>query len=341
MMRENTKSIKVSPIAQWFIFSIGTIKKRYRKGPPVNNFLANTMNNFFHRYQAILQMLGGAFMISFSAIFVKFADVAPTCSAFYRVLFGFFFLLALAVLKKDLAKPPPPQLFLITFCGLAFALDLFFWHESIMYIGPGLATLLGNLQVFLLAATAIVFYGEKARPRFLVSLPMAIFGLFLIVGLDWHQFSSDYKLGVYFGLLTAVCYTVYLLGLKKVQVAEKRSPVFALMLVCFCSALFLGLKMWQSGDSFYIPNLKSLLALISLGLFCQTIGWMLIAGSLAKIQTSRTGLILLLQPSLSFIWDVLFFSRPTSLLNWTGVFFTLTAIYMGLTGKTPRTSSSS
>jgi drug/metabolite transporter (DMT)-like permease len=320
-------------------FPSGICKKITEKHHRVVIILANTMSKFFHRYQAILQMLAGAFMISFSAIFVKFTDVAPTCSAFYRVLFGFFFLLALAVLKKDLAKPPPPQLFLITFCGLAFALDLFFWHESIMYIGPGLATLLGNFQVFLLAAITILLYGEKARPRFLVSLPIAIFGLFLIVGLDWNRLSSDYKTGVYFGLLTAVCYTVYLLGLKKVQVAEKRSPVFALMLVCFCSALFLGLKMWQSGDSFYIPNLKSLLALISLGLFSQTIGWMLIAGSLPKIQTARTGLILLLQPSLSFIWDVLFFSRPTSILNWTGVFLTLTAIYMGLTGKAPRTSS--
>ncbi len=286
-------------------------------------------------------MLAGAFMISFSAIFVRLADVEPTCSAFYRVFFGFFILLAIAVWKKEFVKPPESQLFLIAFCGLAFALDLFFWHESIMYIGPGLATLLGNFQVFLLAAAAIIFFGERARPRFLASLPMAIFGLFLIVGLDWQNLSSTYKTGVYFGLLTAVCYAVYLLALKKVQVDGNRSPVFALMLVCFCCALFLGSKMTLTGDSFAIPNLKSLLSLIGLGFFCQTVGWMLIAGALPKIQTSLTGLMLLLQPSLSFIWDVLFFSRPTSLLNWTGVLLVLSAIYMGLTGKTPRNSPSS
>jgi drug/metabolite transporter (DMT)-like permease len=299
------------------------------------------MGDFIHRYRAILQMLAGAFMISFSAIFVKLADVAPTCSAFYRVFFGFFFLLAIAVLKKNLTKPPPTQLFLIAFCGLAFALDLFFWHESIIYVGPGLATLLGNFQVFLLAAVSIFFLGERARPRFLASLPIAVFGLFLIVGLDWHNLSSAYKTGIYFGLLTAVCYSVYLLGLKKAQASGNHSPVFALMLVCLCCALFLGLKMTRSGDSFHIPNLKTLLSLVSLGFFCQTVGWMLIAGALPKIQTSLAGLMLLLQPSLSFLWDVLFFCRPTSLLNWIGVFLTLAAIYMGLTGKTPRNSSSS
>ena len=298
------------------------------------------MFNFLLRYLAIFQILAGAFIISFAAIFVKLADVAPTCSAFYRVLFGFMFLFAFAFFKKDLHRPPPRQLFLITFCGLAFALDLFFWHESILYVGPGLATLLGNFQVFFLAMVAIFFFREKARARFLAALPIAIFGLFLIVGLDWHQLSDNYKIGVYFGLLTAVCYTVYLLGMKKVQREGNRSPVFALMLVCFFCALLLGLKMWQSGNSFAIPNLKTLLALISLGLFCQTFGWMLIAGALPKVKTSFTGLILLLQPSLSFIWDVLFFNRPTSLLNWVGVLLALIAIYMGLTGKSPRNSAS-
>ncbi len=293
------------------------------------------------RYRTIIQMLTGAFMISFSAIFVKLADVAPISSAFYRVFFGFLFLMAFAVFKKDLGKPPPRQIALIIFCGLAFALDLFFWHESIFYIGPGLATLLGNFQVFLLAAVAIAFLGEKARPRFLASLPLAIFGLFLIVGLDWQNLSSDYKTGIYYGLLTAACYTVYLLGLKKVQIEGNRSPIFPLLLVCLCCSLFLGLKMLLYNDSFSIPNTKSLFSLISLGLFCQTIGWMLIANALSKIQTSIAGLMLLLQPSLSFLWDVLFFARPTSYLNWIGVTLTLTAIYMGLTGKTQHSSSSS
>jgi drug/metabolite transporter (DMT)-like permease len=52
-----------------------------------------------------------------------------------------------------------------------------------------------------------------------------------------------------------------------------------------------------------------------------------------KIRTSLTGFILLLQPALSFIWDVLFFSRPTNLINWLGVIITLVAIYMGVTGN--------
>jgi drug/metabolite transporter (DMT)-like permease len=42
-----------------------------------------------------------------------------------------------------------------------------------------------------------------------------------------------------------------------------------------------------------------------------------------------SGFILLLQPALAFVWDVLLFQRPTSLVNWAGVFIVLVAIYLG------------
>ncbi len=276
-----------------------------------------------------LLMLAGAGMISFSAVFVKIAAVSPTASAFYRVSFGFCFLFAMAAIRHELARPSFRQLALLIGCGLAFALDLYFWHESIHSIGPGLATLIGNFQVFFLAAFAILFFGDKPSFRFLLALPIAMVGLFLVVGIDWQQLDNTYKTGVYFALLTALCYAVYLIILRKFQSEVKRSPVYALMLVCWISSLLLGLKMLKTGDSFTIPDLTTLTALVALGLFCQTIGWMLIARALPRLPTALGGLMLLLQPALSFVWDVLFFNRPTSTLNWIGVALALAAIYMG------------
>ena len=287
--------------------------------------------------QPIFQVLCGACMISFSGVFVKLADVSPTSSGFYRVFFGSIILLCASLWHKELQRITLAQLLLISFCGFVFALDLFFWHESIMYIGPGLATLLGNFQVFLLAATGILFFGEKVRPRFLASIPLAVLGLLLIVGLNWNGLANDYKTGIYFALLTAVCYAAFILSMRKIQTDEKQSLFFSLLLVSIATAVFLGMKMTLTGDSFSIPDFKSVLALLGLGLFSQTIGWVLIANAMPRIRASLTGLILLLQPTLAFIWDVVLFNRPTDLLNWVGVILTLAAIYMGLTGKAART----
>ena len=54
-----------------------------------------------------------------------------------------------------------------------------------------------------------------------------------------------------------------------------------------------------------------------------------IANALPHIRASLSGLILLLQPALAFVWDVPFFQRPTSLFNWAGVLIALVAIYLG------------
>ncbi|MGB3212344.1 MAG: DMT family transporter [Desulforhopalus sp.] len=297
------------------------------------------MNYAHFRHMPIIQVLSGAFLISFSGIFVKLADVSPTASGFYRVFFGSIFLLCATVWFKEFKKLNSAELLLLSFCGFVFALDLYFWHESIIYIGPGLATILGNFQVFLLAATGIFFFKERGRPRFFAAIPLAIIGLLLVVGERWGNLEDTYKMGIYFGLLTAVCYTAFLLSLRKIQSKENHTQYFSLFIVSASCSIFLGMKIIYAGDSFVIPDLKSLASLLGLGLFSQTIGWVLIANAMPQIRASFTGLILLLQPTLSFIWDVLLFHRPTNTINWIGVLLTLSAIYMGLTSKVPRTPS--
>jgi len=285
-----------------------------------------------------IKILFGAFLISFSAVFVKVADVSPTTSGFYRVFFGSIFLLLASLWFKDFKRQRPPLLWYIVFCGFTFALDLFFWHQSIEYIGPGLSTLLGNFQVFLLAGIGIFVFKERGLLRFYLAIPLAILGLLLIIDINLARSGNNYVTGIIFGLLTAVCYTGFLLSLRKIQSNDTKSPFFSLMLVSVCTSIFLGIKIIYSGDSFVIPNLHSLTALTCLGLFSQTVGWVLIANALPLIPPSRAGLILLLQPALSFTWDVLLFDRPTGILNWTGVVITLAAIYMGLTSKRQQAS---
>jgi drug/metabolite transporter (DMT)-like permease len=279
---------------------------------------------------AIVHLVAGAFMISFSGVWVKISHVTPTVSAFYQGLFGGLFLLAAACWQREITWKGPQHLLLGLLCGLFLALDLFFWHRSIQYIGPGLATILGNFQVFLLAGLGMVFMGEKASLKFFFAILMAILGLFLVVGIQWNQLGIQYKTGVYLGLVTAVAYTAFLLSLRKLQASERGAiTFFSMMLVSFATAIFLGLQAVYSGDSFAIPDTQSWVALLLLGLTSQGIGWVLISNALPRLRASFAGLILLLQPSLAFVWDVLLFQRPTSMVNWIGVIMAITAIYLG------------
>ena len=287
--------------------------------------------------QTRLTMLGltaGAVLISFSGVWVKVAHVTPNVSAFYRVFIGAIVLLAAALYRREIKWPALRHLLLSLLCGIFFALDLWLFHYSVEYTGPGLGTILPNFQVFILAGFGILFLKEPVRLLYLLSLPLAFTGLFMIVGINWSHLEALYRIGVYYGLAAAVFYAAFILSLRKLQADQMGASFFyVLMTVSFSAAVFLAAEVAQSNDSFRIPDLQSLFSLVALGVLSHALGWILIANALPKIRTSISGLILLLQPALAFVWDVLFFQRQTSLVNWVGVLITLVAIYLGMARK--------
>lgn len=278
----------------------------------------------------IIQLLAGATLISFSPVFVKLANLGPTAAGFYRNLFGAIFLVVVVSLRRDTLWRGVRPLALATACALFFAADLTFWHRSIIYIGPGLATIMGNLQIFFLAIFGIAVFRERVDWRFLVSLPLAIAGLFLLVGVDWGDLDSRYRVGVFFGVLTAVTYAGYVLVLQRSQSLPGRLSAAAnLAVISGLTAAIMAIETILVGESFRLPDTRTWSAMLAYGILCQALGWIIISRALTKVEASRAGLILLLQPTLSFVWDVLFFARPTSMMDVLGAGLTLIAIYLG------------
>ncbi len=279
---------------------------------------------------ALWRMAGGAALISTTSIFVKLAHVDPTASAFYRMLFGGLMLLLLLLAGGGWRRIGISDLLWLFLPALAFAIDLFLWHRSIRDVGPGLATLLANFQVFIMALVGVLFFRERLSAWFLIGLLSAMFGLWLLVGPGWAEFDSHYRIGVIFGLLTGFAYAAYLLTTRYAQ--NGRVLLAPQQLLCVCTLLcagVLGVAVRMESASFAIPDLQSWAALLGLGLFGQVMGWVLIIRAMPYLPASLIGLLLLLQPSLSFVLDVLVFDRATNLLDWTGVSLTLVGIFIG------------
>ena len=276
-----------------------------------------------------MMFAGGAF-ISTTSVLVKFAHVPPTVSAFWRMLFGGVMLsIALVALRqwrvvrlRDVMWMLPP--------ALAFATDLFFWHRSILDVGPGLATLLGNLQVFMMALAGVLLHREKLSWQFLVGLVLAFGGLWLLIGQDWSQSGENYRIGVLYGALTAFCYAAYMLSFRHAQ--RERSQLASSQLLAIASLLCAGvlaLVTRVEGEPFAIPDTQSLLALVALGLVGQCLGWVFISRAMPLLPTSVVGLLLLLQPILSFLMDVTLFHRVTRPIEWAGLVLSLCGIFVG------------
>ena len=271
----------------------------------------------------------GAFMISFSPVFVSLVNVSPTTSGFYRVFFGGVALTTFIFLSGRRLSFNKSIWIALVFSAVFFTADLWFWHRSILYVGPGLSTLLANFQVFFMLLASIMLFKQQPTKMQIIAIPVALLGLLAIVGIDCNQLHSDYRLGVIFGLLTAVSYTGYMLFMRQAQIDSKHVlPVREIAIMSLLVALSLGVIAQMEGESLAINSLQDLSLLLAYGLFSHATGLILIASALAKVTTAEVGIVLLLQPSLSFIWDVLLFNRSFTLVEFIGVSMVLVAIYM-------------
>lgn len=277
-----------------------------------------------------LELMSGVILISFSAVFVKLAHVGPSAAAFYRMFFGGVLLLLIAIVTGTRLWYGWRPFLLAAFSGVLFAGDLTFWHRSINHVGPGLATILANFQVFFVTAFAIVLLKERPRLSTILAIPLALVGLFLLVGTQWRGMGNDYQTGVLFGLITALFYASFVLTLRRLQsMPNAPAPFTNITISSLTTAACSGLVAFATGESFAIPDTPSILWLIVYGVCGQVLGWVLITRSIKHISAARVSLTLLLQPTLSFIWDIIIFRRPTTFIEIVGACIAILAIYLG------------
>ena len=277
-----------------------------------------------------LRLFIGAALISLSPVWVRLVDVPPSTSGFYRVLFGGAALVIYLLVTRRRLHMSRRTWLLLAVASVFLSLDLWFWHRSINYIGPGLSTLLANFQVFIMMIVGIVFLKQIPKPMQVLAVPLALVGLALIVGLDWSALPKDYRLGVIFGFLTAATYAGYLLTLRKVrETSTFRVPTREMAVVSVFCAVMLAVTVLVEGESLAIPTSEDLGWLIAYGVLSHCLGWLFIASSLSEVTTVEAGIALLLQPTLSFVWDVLLFDRPTTAIEFVGAGIALLAIYLG------------
>lgn len=280
---------------------------------------------------AVLMLALGAGLISTTGILVSYADVPATVSGFWRMAFGGG-ILAVALLALRQWRPAGPAIWLwMLLPAMAMAVDLALWHRSILSTGPGLATLLSNFQVFFMALAGFVLYRERLGPRFLAGLLLAFLGTWLLVGIDWAMFAPAYRAGIVMGILSGLAYAVYLLSFRHAQQRGARAIPAAQLLAInslLCAAC-LGLAALAERAPLAIPDSRSLLALVSLGIVGQCLGWVLITRAMPRLPASTVGLLLLLQPALAFVLDVFLFQRQTSAVDWLGLALALGGIFIG------------
>jgi drug/metabolite transporter (DMT)-like permease len=282
----------------------------------------------------LLVLASGAVCISFAPILVKAAGnggMGPTSIGLWRCVVGSVVLLALASILEGRRVVSSGVVRWGALAGLAFFVDLFCWHRSIIHAGAGMATILGNTQVFATALISVLVFHERLGRRVVTAAGAAIVGVALLVGVGSDvRFDRSYVIGIAYGLLTGLLYAVFLLILKKAGRGTARGAPLSLMAwTSVFASLFLGAASLAEGERIVPGSTITWVWLILLGVLPQSIGWWAISDTLPRVPGAVAGLVLLLQPVLATVWGVLLFGETLTPLQVTGAAVTLGAIYFG------------
>ncbi len=236
------------------------------------------------RARPVIAGLIGASVIAFSAILVELADVSPETAAVFRCVYALPVLGFLAW-REDVRFGPRPwrerRLGLVA--GTFFAADLIFWHHAIEDVGAGLATVLGNLQVVLVAFIAWVLLSERPANRMFVAVPVALLGAVMISGvLEQNAFGDDPARGTLFGVLTTIAYSGFILVLRysNANVERPAGPLFDATAASAAVAIVAGAII---GTADLVPSWPAHGWLALLALSSQVVGWLLISVSLPRL----------------------------------------------------------
>lgn len=279
------------------------------------------------RRWALAALFAGALGIALAPIFVRWSEVGPVATAFWRLFLALPLLALWLALEQrrpgaDTAGSGPGMAVL---AGLFFAADLAVWHWSIRLTSVANATFLANLAPLAVTLGAWLLLGERTRPPFFAGMLLALAGAALLMGANLGG-SGAVLLGDGLGVLTAVFYAGYQLCVKRLRDTQSTARIM-LLSGATCAAVLLPVAL-AMGETVLPRSAGGWLVLAGLALVCQVAGQSLIAFAVAHLTASFASVGLLLQPVAAAAFAWLLFGEAPAALQWLGAAAVLGGIWL-------------
>lgn len=275
--------------------------------------------------------LAGILIISFSAIFVRLADVSPITAAFFRVAYAVPILAIARLFVTD--SRSRRQRLLALGAGVLFSIDIALWHTSIEFIGAGLSTVVANSQVLWVGLMAWAVLGERPSRTAFAIVPIVLAGIALIGGIGQSDaYGEDPLLGALLALGAGVAYSVFLLVLRAANTRDSH-PIGPLLDAGVGAMVVLFVVGQFEADFSLAFTWPAHGWLLALGIVVHAFGWVLISVVLPRLPALETSVMLLLQPATTVLWAQLLFTEALSAVQWVGMALVLGGIlFAGVRG---------
>ena len=260
-----------------------------------------------------------------SVLFVRWADVGPYASAFWRVFLALPFLWGWARLER---RGPRRQLLLdpaVLLAGLFFTGDLFFWHLSILGTTVANATVLATTAPIWVALGAWALLGETVGARTLVALGLCILGGLALVG-ESYGFAPQRLNGDLFGIATALFFGCYVLSVRAARARHGAAELMFASTAITAACLFVIAFLFE--PRILPQSLAGLAALVALAVISQVGGQGLVAVALGTLPATFSSLVVFLEAIAAAAFGWILLNEPLGIVQALGGVLILIGIFV-------------
>lgn len=268
----------------------------------------------------------GVLALSFSAMFVRWANAPGPITAFYRLFFSIFLLLPF--LLPRLKKNPDARSRSIWFpivAGIFTACDLALWTSSLSYTTAANATLLGNTAPLWVALGTWLILKQSLTTAFWRGLIITLIGAALIMGTDFIL-HPRFGVGDLMATFTGFFYGGYYL------ITEKSRAHFDSVTHIWFVGIGASIALFIINSILQYPFLGydrlTWLVFLSSAVVSQLIGYMALAYALGHLPASIVAPTMVLQPVVTAILAIPFLGEIPTVWQGIGGAIALVGIYI-------------
>ena len=277
-----------------------------------------------HPWVHYLLLLFGILCISWSAILVKIANISGFGSGFYRLLIGTIAIIPVWLyFKKPITDRRGVRIAVI--CGILFACDIALWNSSIMLSKATISTLLANLAPVWVGIGALLFMKEKPSGIFWIGTVVSMIGVTIIIGFN-QVMQANLNFGNVLAIIASMFYGAYLITVRKGRSSLDTFSFTTISMVA--STVVLGLICLFTSTPLWGFSTTTWLALGTLGIIPQLLGWLAINQALGHIKPTAASVSMLSQTAFTAIFSVLVLGEILTFHEIAGAVVVLGGIYL-------------
>ncbi|HAV77735.1 MAG TPA: hypothetical protein DCX53_10340 [Anaerolineae bacterium] len=268
----------------------------------------------------------GVLALSFSAMFVRWADAPGPITALYRMFFSIFLLLPFFIRRTNVNPAIKTRAIIFPLmAGVFTALDLALWNTSLSYTTAANATLLGNTAPLWVALGTWLIFKQRLSPPFWRGLAITLLGAALILGTDF-LLHPRFGVGDVMAMFTGFFYGIYYLFTEKSRIHfGSVSHVFFVGIGASISLYIINLVL-QNPFTGYDSRTWTVFG--ATALVSQLIGYMALAYALGHLPASIVAPTMVLQPVVTAFLAIPLLNEIPNIWQVIGGLIALFGIYM-------------